>query len=133
MREVLHLRVVDDRDVDRAATVRPTALIVVIPAARQHRSPDREQNCDQGTAHRSSYRSPRQAKPNLPPWHSPMEGSHRAGVGPGEEPVTQVTVPRGPPATNNSLRSVDCRKRSPTAARIGSSTHRGAPRPLQTA
>src|SRR5919106_6424884 len=54
MREVLHLRVIDDRDVDRAAALRPALLIVVAPAAGQDRSPDREQDCDQGKARRPS-------------------------------------------------------------------------------
>jgi len=48
MREVLRIRRVDDRDVDRAAAVRPTALVVVAEAADQDGPADGEQNCARG-------------------------------------------------------------------------------------
>src|SRR6185503_8437235 len=60
LRDVLHLGVVDHRDVDRAA--RPAAAAVVVAPAARHPQPD-EQGCDQrgadSTSHVSSFEKSR--------------------------------------------------------------------------
>ena len=58
MRQILHVRRVGDRDVDRAAGVRPRSRVPTALAAGQDRSADREQDCDHTEAHRACHGSP---------------------------------------------------------------------------